>query len=133
VRRLASDLLERRPHIDVLASNVGGLWTHRTITADGYEQTFQINTLAPYSLTRLLTERLRESGGRVVFTISGNHKNGEFNLDDLDSRTVTSPPRLPPTASSLSRCWTASSPGATRSSVSPISTQAWSRPSSLAT
>lgn len=84
VRRLASDLLERCPRIDVLANNAGGLWTHRNITADGNEQTFQVNTLAPYLLTRLLTERLRESDGRVVFTISDNHKSGEVKLDDLD-------------------------------------------------
>ncbi|SDX83867.1 NADP-dependent 3-hydroxy acid dehydrogenase YdfG [Amycolatopsis xylanica] len=85
VRRLAGELLERCPRIDVLANNAGGLWTQRNITVDGYEQTFQVNCLAPYLLTRLLTDRLRESGGRVVITTSDNHKTGKVNLDDLDS------------------------------------------------
>jgi NAD(P)-dependent dehydrogenase (short-subunit alcohol dehydrogenase family) len=86
VRRLAAELLDRCPRIDVLANNAGGLWTRRILTADGNEQTFQVNALAPYLLTRLLTERLQESGGRVINTSTMMvHKNAGLDLEDLDS------------------------------------------------
>lgn len=86
VRRLADALLERCPRIDVLANNAGGQWVKRELTKDGNEQQFQINCLAPFLLTRLLTDRLRESGGRVINTSTMMvHKHGHIDLDDLDS------------------------------------------------
>ena len=86
VRRLADALLERCPRIDVLANNAGGQWVKRELTKDGNEQQFQINCLAPFLLTRLLTDRLRESDGRVINTSTMMvHKHGHIDLDDLDS------------------------------------------------
>jgi NAD(P)-dependent dehydrogenase (short-subunit alcohol dehydrogenase family) len=85
VRRLAAELLDRYPRIDVLANNAGGFWPRRTQTVDGNEITFQVNALAPYLLTRLLTERLRESSGRVIVTSSHAHYSGRLNLDDLSN------------------------------------------------
>jgi NAD(P)-dependent dehydrogenase (short-subunit alcohol dehydrogenase family) len=87
VRRLASDLMDRYPQIDVLANNAGGAWRRRILTADGFEQTFQVNVLAPYLLMRLLTERLRTSGGRVITTSSRAHLAGR-----LDLHKLTAPP-----------------------------------------
>jgi NAD(P)-dependent dehydrogenase (short-subunit alcohol dehydrogenase family) len=83
VRRLAADLLERCPRIDVLANNAGGFTRARTQTADGHEQTFQVNVLAPYLLTRLLVERLQASDGRIITTSSHAHYWVRLNLDDL--------------------------------------------------
>src|SRR5215212_2530201 len=85
VRRLANDLLERCPRIDVLANNAGGFWPRRTHTVDGNEITFQVNALAPYLLTRLLTERLQASSGRVIATSSHAHYSGRLNLGDLSN------------------------------------------------
>ncbi|WP_018568371.1 MULTISPECIES: SDR family NAD(P)-dependent oxidoreductase [unclassified Streptomyces] len=70
VRRLAKVLLDRCPRIDVLVSNAGCIMAKHTVTKDGFEETFQVNALAPYLLMNLLTERLRDSGGRVVVTSS---------------------------------------------------------------
>jgi NAD(P)-dependent dehydrogenase (short-subunit alcohol dehydrogenase family) len=83
VRRLADELLERYERIDVLANNAGALFTSRRVTPDGYEQTFALNHLAPFLLTSLLIERLRESGARVVTTASDAHTSGALDLDDL--------------------------------------------------
>jgi NAD(P)-dependent dehydrogenase (short-subunit alcohol dehydrogenase family) len=58
VRRLAVKLLEAYPRIDVLANNAGAMFTSRHVTADGFEQTFALNHLAPFLLTNLLLERL---------------------------------------------------------------------------
>jgi NAD(P)-dependent dehydrogenase (short-subunit alcohol dehydrogenase family) len=85
VRRLAAELLEQYPRIDVLANNAGALFTSRHVTPDGYEQTFALNHLSPFLLTNLLLERLTESGGRVVTTSSDAHRGGLLDTGDLQS------------------------------------------------
>ena len=86
VRRLADDLLERCPRIDVLVNNAGTVTKRRELTVDGRETTFAVNHLAPFLLTGLLLPRLRESApARVVTTSSDAHYRGRLRLDDLDS------------------------------------------------
>jgi NAD(P)-dependent dehydrogenase (short-subunit alcohol dehydrogenase family) len=85
VRRLASELLDAYPRIDVLINNAGAMFTSRHVTPDGFEQTFALNHLAPFLLTNLLLERLSESGARVVTTASDAHKAAVLDLDDLQS------------------------------------------------
>jgi NAD(P)-dependent dehydrogenase (short-subunit alcohol dehydrogenase family) len=86
VRRLAAELLETYPRIDVLANNAGAMFTSRQTTVDGFERTFALNHLAPFLLTNLLLERLTASGARVVVTASDAHKGGALDLDDLQSK-----------------------------------------------
>ncbi|HET6508643.1 MAG TPA: SDR family NAD(P)-dependent oxidoreductase [Baekduia sp.] len=81
VRRLAAELLETHPRIDVLANNAGAMFTSRQVTEDGFERTFALNHMAPFLLTDLLRERL--AGGRVVTTASDAHASGQLDLDDL--------------------------------------------------
>jgi NAD(P)-dependent dehydrogenase (short-subunit alcohol dehydrogenase family) len=83
VRTLAADVTERYEHIDVLANNAGALFASRKKTAEGFEQTFALNHLAPFLLTNLLRGHLSE--GRVVTTSSDAHKAGVLDLDDLQS------------------------------------------------
>jgi NAD(P)-dependent dehydrogenase (short-subunit alcohol dehydrogenase family) len=84
VRRLAREVLDRYPRLDVLVNNVGGFWAHRHLTADGLEHTFALNHLAPFLLTNLLLERLTASApARVVTVSSGAHSMGRLNFDDL--------------------------------------------------
>jgi NAD(P)-dependent dehydrogenase (short-subunit alcohol dehydrogenase family) len=85
VRRLAAELLERYPRIDVLANNAGAMFTSRHVTPDGFEQTFALNHLSPFLLTNLLLERLAGSNARVVTTASDAHKGAVLDLDDLQS------------------------------------------------
>jgi daunorubicin C-13 ketoreductase len=81
VRRLAGELREAFPAIDVLANNAGGMVSGYNRTADGFEATIQGNHLAPFLLTNLLRDRLR--GGRVVNTASDAHKRNNLDPDDL--------------------------------------------------
>jgi len=83
VRRLAVELRTRHEQVDVLANNAGALFASRKQTAEGFEQTFALNHLAPFLLTNLLRDRL--AGGRVVTTASDAHKSGLLDLDDLQS------------------------------------------------
>jgi NAD(P)-dependent dehydrogenase (short-subunit alcohol dehydrogenase family) len=85
VRRLAAELLDRYPRIDVLANNAGALFTSRHLTADGFEQTFALNHLSPFLLTNLLLDRLTESRARVITTSSDAHRGGLLDLDDLQA------------------------------------------------
>lgn len=84
VRQLAEEALERLPRIDVLVNNAGGYWNTRHVTADGLERTFAVNHLAPFLLTNLLLDRLRQSGhARVVTVASHAHAHGRIDFDDL--------------------------------------------------
>jgi NAD(P)-dependent dehydrogenase (short-subunit alcohol dehydrogenase family) len=84
VRRLAGEVLERLPRIDVLINNVGGYWSTRHHTDDGLERTFAINHLAPFLLTNLLLDRLERSAPARVVTVASNaHTSGRIDFDDL--------------------------------------------------
>ncbi|HEX8231362.1 MAG TPA: SDR family oxidoreductase [Chloroflexia bacterium] len=84
VRRLANEVLQRLPRIDVLVNNVGGYWNTRHVTADGLEHTFALNHLAPFLLTNLLLDRLKQSASaRVVTVSSGAQAMGRIDFDDL--------------------------------------------------
>src|SRR4051794_38032900 len=85
VRRLARELLERHPRIDVLANNAGAMFTSRHVTPDGFERTFALNHLAPFLLTNLLLDRLVAARARVVTTASDAHKGGVLDLDNLNA------------------------------------------------
>jgi NAD(P)-dependent dehydrogenase (short-subunit alcohol dehydrogenase family) len=84
VRRLAGEVLDRYPRLDVLVNNVGGFWAHRHVTADGLEHTLALNHLAPFLLTMLLLDRLKASApARIVTVASGAHTAGRLDFDDL--------------------------------------------------
>jgi retinol dehydrogenase-14 len=84
VRRLAGEVLQTCPRIDVLVNNVGGYWNTRHVTADRLEHTFALNHLAPFLLTNLLLDRLRQSVPARVVTVSSNaHTAGRIDFDDL--------------------------------------------------
>ena len=84
VRRLAEEVLQTYPLINVLVNNVGGYWNTRHVTADGLEHTFALNHLAPFLLTNLLLDRLMHSAPARVVTVASNaHSLGRIDFDDL--------------------------------------------------
>jgi NAD(P)-dependent dehydrogenase (short-subunit alcohol dehydrogenase family) len=84
VRRLAAEVLEAYPRLDVLVNNVGGFWNTRRVTADGLEHTFAVNHLAPFLLTSLLLDRLVASApARIVTVSSGAQAIGRMDFSDL--------------------------------------------------
>jgi retinol dehydrogenase 14 len=86
VRRLAAELQEHYPRLDVLVNNVGGFWAHRHVTEDGLELTFAVNHLAPFLLTRLLIDRMVAQGrARIVTVTSSAEAFGRIDFDDLQS------------------------------------------------
>ena len=84
VRRMAGEILESLPRIDALVNNVGGYWSTRQVTTDGLERTFAVNHLAPFLLTSLLLDRLKENGAaRIVTVASKAERMGRIDFDDL--------------------------------------------------
>jgi NAD(P)-dependent dehydrogenase (short-subunit alcohol dehydrogenase family) len=84
VGRLADEVLQRLSRIDVLVNNVGGYWNTRHVTADGLERTFALNHLAPFLLTNMLLDRLKQSTPARVVTVSSNAQAmGRVDFDDL--------------------------------------------------
>jgi NAD(P)-dependent dehydrogenase (short-subunit alcohol dehydrogenase family) len=92
VRTLADELCERHAAIHVLVNNAGLVAGSRSLTVDGYETTIAVNHLAPFLLTNLLVDRLRESApARIVTTSSDAHRSGHLELDDLNGERRWSP------------------------------------------
>ena len=84
VRRLADEVLQSLSRIDVLVNNAGGYWNTRHVTADGLERTFAVNHLAPFLLTSLLLDRLKDSAPARVVTVSSNVQAiGRIDFEDL--------------------------------------------------
>jgi retinol dehydrogenase-14 len=91
VRRLAAEVLDAYPCLDVLVNNVGGFWATRHVTADGLEHTFAVNHLAAFLLTDLLLDRLKASApARVVTVSSGAQSMGKIDFDDLQGERTYS-------------------------------------------
>lgn len=86
VREFARQFLDGHDALHVLVNNAGGTWSPRKVTADGHETTFQVNHLAPFLLTNLLLDRMKESApARIVTTSSGAHRGSKgLDFDDLD-------------------------------------------------
>jgi NAD(P)-dependent dehydrogenase (short-subunit alcohol dehydrogenase family) len=85
VHRLARQLLDALPRIDVLINSAGLHSTRRIITEEGHELVFCVNHLAPFILTYKLIPLLRASTqGRVIQVNSQGHRFGGLNLNDLD-------------------------------------------------
>ena len=92
VRELA-ERLARLPRLDVLINNAGlmdGAGRQRRCTAEGYDATFGVNHLAPFLLTNLLLEKLKESApARIIVVASEAHRRARLDFGDLMNARVS--------------------------------------------
>jgi len=87
IRNCSENIKKDFPVIDVLINNAGTWETQFTETADGIEQMFMVNFLAPVYFSKLLHPQLRASDkARVVMVSSAAHMMGKINKDDPESR-----------------------------------------------
>ena len=86
VRKLAGEVLARYPRLDVLINNAGAMYARRQATQDGIELTWAVNHLAPFLLTTLLLDRLKEGApARIVTTASAAHQGARIPFEDLNA------------------------------------------------
>lgn len=85
VGRLAAEVADAHPAVDLLVHAAGTLLHERRTGPDGTEATVAVHVLAPFLLTALLRPRLAAAGaGRVVTVTSGGCYTQRFDLGALD-------------------------------------------------
>ena len=90
VRRLAEQLAANLPRLDVLINNAGVMARRGARSADGYDLTFAVNHLAPFLLTNLLLDKLKQSApSRIVVVASEAHRRAELDFGDLMNANVS--------------------------------------------
>jgi NAD(P)-dependent dehydrogenase (short-subunit alcohol dehydrogenase family) len=86
MKRLAAEIADREPPIDILINNAGALFGTRRLTEDGLEYTFALNHMSYFIVTEGLRQRLLASGGaRIINTASAAHQGATLDFDDLQS------------------------------------------------
>jgi len=84
VRGLAAEVARGWDHLHVLIDNAGTVLPTRQVTADGLEEVFAVNHLAPFLLTSLLLPLLRSSApARVIVMSSYEHRRARLHWDNL--------------------------------------------------
>ncbi len=84
LRRLAAQIGELTPRLDVLVNNAGGIFLNRLESADGFEMTFALNHLSYFLLTNLLLPLLKRSTpSRIVSVASEAHKGVSIDFDNI--------------------------------------------------
>lgn len=73
VRRVAGELRERYPRVDVLVDNAGAHLLRAKVSADGYDRMVATNHLGPFLLTNRLLGVLDETA-RIVVVASEAHR-----------------------------------------------------------
>jgi NAD(P)-dependent dehydrogenase (short-subunit alcohol dehydrogenase family) len=86
MKRVAAEIADREPRIDVLINNAGAMFSKRRLTEDGLERTFALNHMAYFIMTAGLRERLLAAGrARIINTASAAHQGSILDFDDLQS------------------------------------------------
>jgi NAD(P)-dependent dehydrogenase (short-subunit alcohol dehydrogenase family) len=86
MKRVAAEIADREPRIDVLINNAGAMFAKRRLTEDQLERTFALNHMAYFVMTAGLRQRLLASGpARIINTASAAHQGATLDFDDLQS------------------------------------------------
>lgn len=85
VRKAAAEIINKYQKIHVLINSAGLHSTKRIDTPEGFELVFCVNHLAPFLLTQLLLDRLKESApSRIIQVNSEGHRFNGLDPEDLN-------------------------------------------------
>ena len=83
VEKAAKQIASEFSKIDVLINNAGGLFPAGSRTKDGLDQSFAVNHLGPFILTKILLPNLLAAKGKVIYVSSEAHRIAKVNKADL--------------------------------------------------
>src|SRR6266853_1997116 len=84
IRQLVENFQHHYTHLHVLINNAGAAFPGRRESVDGLEMTFAVNYLAPFLLTNLLLDVLKNSvPARIINVDSDNHRFVRLDMQDL--------------------------------------------------
>ena len=69
--------------LNVLVNNAGTFFSHHSLSPEGIEKQFAVNTLAPLHLSLLLYPALKKANGRIVNVNSNSHYGAHVRWDDI--------------------------------------------------
>jgi NAD(P)-dependent dehydrogenase (short-subunit alcohol dehydrogenase family) len=84
IHRLAESVRETCQSLDLLVNNAGISPREKSMTGDGLERTFAVNTLAPFLLTALLIDLLSNARGRIVNVVTEVRPRTRIDIQDLE-------------------------------------------------
>lgn len=92
IRGFAQEFLALNRSLDILCNNAGVMMCPRASTADGFELQFGTNHLGHFALTGLLLERIRQTPGARVVTMSSTfHRSGKIDFANLNGEQAYNP------------------------------------------
>ena len=95
IRSLVEDFRKEHSTLHVLINNAGIIPRKRMLTVEGLETQFAVNHLAPFLLTNLLVDVLKDSApARVVTVASDMHRGATIDFDDLQAAQSYRPLRV---------------------------------------
>lgn len=88
IRKVANDVLESEPRLDVIVHGAGVVPWDRREGEDGIEVAFAVAYLSCFLLVNLLIERLKDSAPARIVIVTGDYQRqatlkGQLNPDDL--------------------------------------------------
>ena len=84
VRKFSDKILQNFQNLKVLINNAGFISRERILTSDENESQWTVNYLAPFLLTNLLLERLKENAPSRIINVSAKaHEWGDIDFDDI--------------------------------------------------
>lgn len=69
--------------LDVIINNAGSFYSYYSLSEEGIEKQFAINTIAPFYLSLLLYSDLCKVSGRIINVSSSSHYGARINWSDL--------------------------------------------------
>ncbi len=86
IRKFVSEFKNKYQNLHVLINNAGVMKKRGSLSPDGFEMNFAVNHLAPFLLTNLLLDILKESApSRIINVSSAAHRMAKLDFDDLQS------------------------------------------------
>jgi NAD(P)-dependent dehydrogenase (short-subunit alcohol dehydrogenase family) len=83
IKELVFDIYNRFDRLDVLISNAGVYRPKRSITQEGLEETFAVNYIAPFLLTNLLIDLLRNAKSSRIVNVVSRIQSNHFDFKNL--------------------------------------------------